>query len=673
MSTSSRNCLALIRLAAIAILACGAWGTVEAAADPDLEMAEQQALRSAVQRIAPSVVRIETIGGLQRVGRVVFGSGPTTGLIVDPEGYVISSAFNFVNRPASILVRLPGGALKQAELVATDHNRMLVLLKIDVDQPLPVPRIVPQKQLRVGQWAIAVGRTFDGNRPNMSAGVLSGLDRIWGKALQTDAAVSPNNYGGPLVDIRGRLLGVLVPLSAQSAEEVAGVEWYDSGIGFAIPAEHVMKILPRLKKGEDLRPGLLGISLKGHNPAVSEAVIAALHPKSPASGAGIEKGDRIVEIEGRKIGRAADVKQELGRRYAGAKIRLALLRDKERIEREVTLVAELPPLEHPFLGILPLRDPPGKDEPQPPGVAVRYVYPKSPAARAGIHQGDAIIQLGETPLTAAGQFRALLSTDYRVGEEIELKVRRGGDTLALKLSLASLPEALPPKDLPPARAAGGPDSSSIGAAKPQEAVGIVPLKIPELKNDARAYVPTGYDPAVPHGLLVWLHGSGRFDFEEVIARWKPHCDRHDLILLTPKSSDPAKWQPGEAGLVRKLLDEINSTYTIDPSRIAVCGRQGGGRLAYLVAFRNPRLIRAAAVVDAPLSGRPPENEALWRLAVYLAEATKSSHAAANEASVARLRKMKIPVTLKALGEDPRRLTPDETAELVRWIDMLDRI
>ena len=102
--------------------------------------------RAAVDRVAPSVVRIETVGGLERVSKVLFGTGPTTGLVVDPDGYIVSSAFNFVNKPASILVRLPDGTRKPAKLVATDHNRMLVLLKIDADKPLPVPEIAPAKR-----------------------------------------------------------------------------------------------------------------------------------------------------------------------------------------------------------------------------------------------------------------------------------------------------------------------------------------------------------------------------------------------------------------------------------------------------------------------------------------------------------------------------------------------
>jgi len=218
------------------------------AEEPDLELLEQQAFQAAVERVAPSVVRIETIGGLEKVEGVLFGTGPTTGLVVSADGYIVSSAFNFLNQPASILVQLPDGSPKPARLVATDHNRMIALLKIEAEQPLAVPEIAPPGEMRVGQWAVAVGRAFEGKRPNLAVGIVSALGRIWGKAVQTDAAVSPNNYGGPLVDIRGRVIGLLVPLSPQETREAAGVEWYDSGIGFAVLAQDIQDLVPRLKE-----------------------------------------------------------------------------------------------------------------------------------------------------------------------------------------------------------------------------------------------------------------------------------------------------------------------------------------------------------------------------------------------------------------------------------------
>ena len=114
-----------------------------------------------------------------------------------------------------------------------------------------MPVAVPRNEMTIGQWAIAVGRTFESTKPSLSVGIISALNRIWNKAIQTDAKISPNNYGGPLVDIRGRVLGVLVPMSPMATDELAGIEWYDSGIGFAVPLADIMQVLPRLEKGED--------------------------------------------------------------------------------------------------------------------------------------------------------------------------------------------------------------------------------------------------------------------------------------------------------------------------------------------------------------------------------------------------------------------------------------
>ncbi len=632
-----------------------------AAGDLDVEMAEQQAFRDAVARVEPAVVRIETVGGIQRLGKVLLGTGPTTGLIVDADGYIVSSAFNFLNRPASILVRLPDGSRKPAELIATDHARMIVLLKVNVDEPLPVAEIVPRAEMRVGQWAIAVGRTFQGEQPNMSVGILSATGRIWGKAIQTDAATSPSNYGGPLVDITGRVLGVIVPLSPKSAEEVAGFEWYDSGIGFAIDVEHIQSILPRLKKGEDLFAGVIGINMKGRNPSIGEPEIVACRPNSPASDAGLKTGDRIIEVEGRKILRAAGVKEELSRRYAGSSIHMVVMRDDKRLEFDVELAAKLEPYQHPMLGILPMRTP--REE---PGIVVRYVYPKSPAAGAKIAPGDLLVSFAGEPIEGRDELLARIA-ELKLETEVEIEVQTGDQTRKVTLKVGPQVEDLPPAELPPARDDRPPHDGEL----PE--VGTVEMKIPEMKNDVWAYVPEGYDPAVAHGVVVWLHSAGGFEWDKLLPRWKTLCDRHDLILLAPKSADPKRWQPSERALVKKLLDEVSSTYTIDPTRVVAHGHQLGGAMAYMVAFGNRELVRAVAVVDAPVAGRPPENDPPHRLSIYMTTAKKSKSAAPIKAALPRLREMKIPVTVKDLGEDARYLNEEELAELVRWIDMLDRI
>jgi serine protease Do len=634
----------------------------------DLDALEQQAVSAAALRVAPSVVRIETVGGLESVEGVPFGTGPTSGWIVDPQGYIISSAFSFSNQPSSILVRLPDGTRKPAKLVAADHSRMIVLLKIAADGPLPVCEIAPAKEMRVGQTVIALGRTFEGDRPNICRGLLSALGRVWGKAVQFDASASPNNYGGPLVDIRGRVLGVIVPLSPDSAQEVAGVEWYDSGIGFAIPAEHIQSILPRLKKGEDLRPGIAGFTMKNPNIYAGEAVLGACRAKSPAAEAGLKPDDKIVEIDGRKITRAAEVKEEISQHYAGDKLKFTVERGgkteknekPEKLVRELTLVEKLENYRHPFLGILPLRDFGEK------GVKVRYVYPESPAQKAGVAAGDVVQAFAGKPIADRDSLLAALD-ETEPGQSVEVEFRHGNASKKMKIVLDVLPESLPPAELPAAH------GKSKSAAEKKTQTGTVKLKIAEFPNEAFAYVPESYDPAFSYGVLVWLHGPGGYKWEEVLAEWKPICDRHDLILVAPKSANPAMWMPGEFEFIAKLVGEIRSEYRVDPLRNAAFGQEMSGSIASLAALRNFDDFRAWAAVDAPLAAPPPEIDPAHRFAVYLATFKKSRQAKAVEASLEKIRAQSIPLTVKKLGDNPRPLKTEELEELARWVDMLDRM
>ena len=125
--------------------------------------------------------------------------------MISADGYIISSAFNFVRQPASILVSFVSGKQLPAELIATDHSRMLVLLKVNGVADLPVPAMAPLAEIRPGQWAVAVGRTFRADKTNVTVGIVSALGRMFGKAIQTDADVSLANYGGPLVTAGGLL------------------------------------------------------------------------------------------------------------------------------------------------------------------------------------------------------------------------------------------------------------------------------------------------------------------------------------------------------------------------------------------------------------------------------------------------------------------------------------
>ena len=136
----------------------------------ELDGQEEQAFRQAAARVAPSLVKIETVGGLDKVQQVLIGTGPTTGVMVDKEGLIISSAFNFISRPATILVTLPDGRRLPATQVATDHLRMLTLLKVVADNLTP-PEVCPPSEFAVGQWALALGKSLD-EQPSVSLGIV---------------------------------------------------------------------------------------------------------------------------------------------------------------------------------------------------------------------------------------------------------------------------------------------------------------------------------------------------------------------------------------------------------------------------------------------------------------------------------------------------------------------
>ena len=626
---------------------------------------EEQAIRAAADAVAPSVVRIETVGGLERVGKALAGTGPTTGLVVAEDGYVISSAVNFIQQPSSILVTLPSGKRATAKIVARDQARMLVLLKVATEEKLPVPLAAPRNEMAVGQSAIAMGRTFDTSGPSLSVGVISALNRIWGRAIQTDAKVSPTNYGGPLIDLRGRVIGVLVPLSPQGQEsELAGSEWYDSGIGFAVPLVDINSRLETLKGGQDLKPGLLGISLKKGDIYSLPAEVAASRADGPAGKAGIKTGDEVVEIDGVPVKRQAQLKHLIGAHYAGDKVKVVVRRGSERIEVAVELTDKMEAFQHPFLGVLPIRDD------KQPGVLVRYVYPGSPAEKSGLKPGDRIVKMGAAPvmLADANSFRDLFAISPP-GQKIPFEIQRGTESLKLEISLAAALPTEMPADLPAAT------SKEQKAPEAKPATGLVEIKLAEEKNNCVAYVPETYHPDVPHGVVVWLHGSGGVDRAALAARWKIACEKHHLIVLAPQALDPSKWEPAEAPFVRKSLDDLLAHYNVDRSRIVVYGYQTSGSLAFSIGLVNTDRIRAIVAIDAAPTARSavPENDPLIRLAFFLASADKSPAAAGIKTASERLKAMKYPVTSKSLGDSLRDLNDAEIVELARWIDALDRI
>ncbi len=694
----------------------------------------EKAMKEAAAKAAPWVCKIETAGGAAVIGApgggggpgggpppIRKGVGPTTGLVVDKGGYVITSSFNFANKPTDIFVTVPGKERKVAKVVAHDTSRMLTLLKVDYTD-LSVPEAFPKKDVKVGQWTLAMGRALDAELvkvPGYSKGIVSALNRIWGKAIQTDCKVSPVNYGGPLVALDGRVIGVLVPASPTGEGDTAGIEWYDSGIGFAIPLEDVMAVVPRLKGGKDVGRGVLGFNPKEPEEMYNVPVtIGSIAGDSAAAKADLKVGDVITHIDGKPVPHFSGLKHVLGPKYEGDEIALTVTRDGKELKFEKIALgsAAAATFAQPFFGILPMRDDPDA------GLEVRYVYPKSPADVAGIKEGDRIMKVGVAgpargPMPPGGNMVPITGGRTQLGQIVratpvnaELKVevkRKDGDkteTVSVKIGAINqeLPEKLPMPSSKgralekPKGAPGGP-----GGPKPPVPGGDPAPKPADDKKDDKKdekedefekglltglsnktsgreywmYLPDNYDKNKSYGVIVWLHAAkpGANEAKDMKKIWEDYCDAANFIIIAPKSKGQ-QWASTETEDVVATVREALKPFTIDNSRVVVHGMGIGGSMALYMAFNARDFVRGVAVSGAPLAGNAKDNLPNQPLAFFLIAGNKDPLLKEIQDTTEKLKAKKFPLIYREIADFGKQYIDQKTLdELTVWLDSMDRI
>ena len=342
------------------------------------EKARASVVRGALASIEKSIVTIETIGGAQplagqegpapqpppgRGGRgrppgrgrptgpveegFKLADGPTTGVIISPDGLILTSSINFARNPAIITVVLPDGSRKVAKQLGVDYIRRLALVKIE-GSDLPACQWAEPGEIEVGQFVIACGRGLGGARPAASLGILSAVGRRGGSAVQTDAKTSPVNYGGPLVDIDGRVVGIIVPMAGEGGS-LAGAQWYDSGIGFAVIKPRIDRVLPQLIAGESFWPGRMGVQLANPEASLTAKLdelipwankgvkIETVIPGSPAAKAGLEDGDLIIALAGQPVADRMELQRRLSDMAAGTKVTVTIRRTFRTVDKDLTL------------------------------------------------------------------------------------------------------------------------------------------------------------------------------------------------------------------------------------------------------------------------------------------------------------------------------------------------
>ena len=421
-------------------------------------------------------------------------------------------------------------------------------------------------------------------------------------------------------------------------------------------------MLPRLKAGETLKAGVVGVHFKGTNVYADSPLIAEGRAGSPAYEAGIRDGDLITAVDGESVEYQSQVMERLHRRYAGDVVKVTVARGKETFDRELTLIEKLEPYRRPFFGLLAERSTEPGD-----GVKVRYVFDDSPAAKAGLKPGDVITKLDDTAVRSRDELRNL-AADLEPGKKAKFEFLRGGEKKTIELEAAAETEAIPAK-LPQTRGKSPRDDDDKTGGTPKP----VTIKVAELKNEADLYVPTDYDDAVPHGLVVLLHPQGGFTDKHdrrAVARPLPHRE---------PAACSCRRAPKANGR-RRTWSSSRRRSTARPRVIASMWR-GSSRSATKKGAWSPcgraasmrERIRGVAVVNFVPTGFNGENEPLHPTSFVVATAKDFSGTARVKTAVEQLRERHLPVALRELPKGAEDWDAAGAAELLRWLDALDRI
>ena len=278
-----------------------------------------------IQKVVPSVVTIYLIPAREKSvipsARTPYGSG----IVVDSRGLILTCASLVARRGYKIVVFLSDGRRFFASRVGLSPKYNIALLKIEARGLHPITWGKSQNA-KVGMLVLKFGnafRTAQDYLPAVNLGTLSGIVHKEGlELLRTDAGVNQGDYGGPLVDIQGRLLGILLPLQLDTTT--------NTYVAYAVPIHRVSHLIPEMK-------GYLGVLLTLTAKGVQGALVEAVDPKGPAYKAGIRTGDYIVSFGGKKIRHAKDLAQELTKYLAGDRISVVVRRNKKQIRLWVTL------------------------------------------------------------------------------------------------------------------------------------------------------------------------------------------------------------------------------------------------------------------------------------------------------------------------------------------------
>ena len=416
---------------------------------------------------SPAVVNIRTVKTIKGGGRVFrhFKKGPFgdddpmkdffdrfldedqkrdfkqrslgSGFIIDKDGYIVTNN-HVIDNADKIVVILKDEKEFEAKIVGRDKNTDLALIKIESNHNLPVLGFGDSDALKVGQWVVAIGNPF-GLEQTVTAGIVSAKGRVIGSGpyddfIQTDASIDPGNSGGPLLNMKGEVIGINTAI-------VAGGQ----GIGFAIPVNLAKNVIVQLKSTGEVTRGWLGVGIQNISEEVAEyygikekkgVLVTEVFPGDPADLAGIKPKDIILSVNGKAVDSARQLTGMIADISVGNTIQIKINRngktrttDVKIAKREDTKISgkSTQEREQAQLGIQASEITPEtarrfnlKDT---AGIIVVGVDPESKAAEAGLQMHDIIREINHKNITSVSDFNKTIN-DIPEGETINLFIRR---------------------------------------------------------------------------------------------------------------------------------------------------------------------------------------------------------------------------------------------------------
>jgi len=437
----------------------------------------QLAFIGAVQQVRPAVVNIGTVQrgtgrrpfGPEPYGRddpqlreffeQFFGPGPSarefrlpgvgSGVIIDRRGYILTN-FHVVKGADEIMVKLASKREYRGQVVGTDPTTDLAVIRIQPDTELAVAALGNSDQLKVGEWAIAIGNPF-GLTQTVTVGVISATGRSdvgianQENFIQTDASINPGNSGGPLLNVKGEVVGINTAIVSLG-----------HGIGFAIPINMAKRIYTDLVARGKVARGWLGVSVQPLTAELAKSfgakadkgvLIADVVQESPAHKAGLQPGDIILDFDGKKVEGPPDLQRAVGLTNPGKAVQVKIWRDRGEQQLEVKIVEtpdegqvlrsaargksllglEVRAITPELARQLGLRN--------AEGVQVSRVEDGSPAEEAGIQRGDVIREINRQRVKALGDYDRMVR-DLKPGDRVTVLLQRGPMSLYVAFTLA---------------------------------------------------------------------------------------------------------------------------------------------------------------------------------------------------------------------------------------------